>query len=222
MYIVIAGAGGVGALLAKTLGDRGHNVVVVERDKSVCADLAAEVAGLVINGDATDKGALEDAGTSRADIFVAVMGSDSDNIVSCLLAKSDFKVPRVIAKVSDVRKAKLLQGAGIDFILSVPFVTLKALEVISLIPHATPTLISDTPIQTVDLEIPPSATGSARFGDISVPRQCAIVALHRKDKWILPGGDTVIAPGDVLTIAGELSAIRAAAEGLLKRFGVKT
>lgn len=121
MYIVLNGGGKVAAVLARTLTDKGHTVVVIERRDEIADRLASDLAGrnaVVILGDGCDADVLEEAGVARADIFVAVTGEDDDNLVSCQLALISFDVPRAISRVNSPKNCKIFTKLGIEAISS--------------------------------------------------------------------------------------------------------
>ena len=78
MYVVIAGGGLIGGSLARKLAANRHDVVVVERDKSVCEEIAARIGVLSINGPATSIEALEEAGIQKADVAIGALPRDGD------------------------------------------------------------------------------------------------------------------------------------------------
>src|SRR5512143_3625611 len=99
MYVIVAGGGKVGYYLAKALINEGHEVLVIERDRRKCEVIAEDLGSVVMRGDAAEASTLTDAGTSRADVVVAVTGDDEDNLVICQMAKRKFSVQRTIARI---------------------------------------------------------------------------------------------------------------------------
>jgi trk system potassium uptake protein TrkA len=90
----------------------GRDIVLIEKDPEICEKLASELHALVICGDASDKKTLEDAKIKTADVFVAVAGNDSENIVACQLAKNSYGVPLVLARVEDIDRAQMCCSMG--------------------------------------------------------------------------------------------------------------
>ena len=99
MYIIIAGIGRVGYTLAKSLSEKGHDIVLIDIDKNVCKKASADIDALVINGDCTKTKTLEEAGIEDADIYIAVTGKEEVNLMSSLLAKS-YGINKTIARIS--------------------------------------------------------------------------------------------------------------------------
>src|ERR687885_962065 len=104
MYVIVAGGGKVGANLARTLLNAGHEVTLVEQRRDRYAVLEEEFEHNVQNGDATEIFVLERAGIARPpDLVVAVTGDDEDNMVICQMARERYGVEKVIARVNDPR-----------------------------------------------------------------------------------------------------------------------
>ncbi|MBT5475645.1 MAG: TrkA family potassium uptake protein, partial [Chloroflexi bacterium] len=97
MYLVIVGGGKVGAPLASSLVNEGHEVFVLDNDPDVVASLKRELGMIATIGEATSPRALQDAGASRAGAIIATTGSDADNLAACQLARTNFDVARTIA-----------------------------------------------------------------------------------------------------------------------------
>ncbi|MGZ8754952.1 MAG: potassium channel family protein, partial [Acidimicrobiia bacterium] len=122
MRIVIAGAGAVGRYLALDLDIRGHEVMVIEQDPrhyEIAVAFAPRVE--IILGDACEPWVLEKADLRHADVVVAATGDDEDNLVISLLAKQEFGVPRVLARVNHPANEWLFGDQwGVDQAVSIP------------------------------------------------------------------------------------------------------
>jgi len=115
MYIVIGGGGIAGTVLARALIDMKHDVVVIDPDREVCESLYADSGAVTVNGSATDIKTLKEAGMEKADVAIACMYKDADNMSFCLLARS-LGVPRIITKMRDPDYEAAFRAAGVDFI----------------------------------------------------------------------------------------------------------
>ena len=101
MRAIIAGGGNVGRHLAADLLERGHEVTLIEQESGPAAKAEQSAPGVdVIMGDACELWVLEKASIETADVVVAATGDDEDNLVISLLAKQEFSVPRVLARVN--------------------------------------------------------------------------------------------------------------------------
>lgn len=120
MFVVVAGAGKLGANLALQLLAEGHEVTAIEERAERVRQLAEQHASLkVIHGDACEPVVLESAHVSRADIVAAVTGHDEDNLVICLLARREYGVGTTVARVNDPRNEWLFdERFGVDHTVS--------------------------------------------------------------------------------------------------------
>lgn len=125
MYIIINGGGKIGEYLATTMLGKGHEVAIIEKRENVARHLAEILPGkqLVICGDGCDSSYQNDAGIVHADVFVATTGMDDDNLVSCEIAHSVFKVPRIIARVNNPKNLRIFKELGIEAVSSTTIIS---------------------------------------------------------------------------------------------------
>ncbi len=214
-FIVIAGGGKVGAQIARQLIEQGKDVVVIEKDQPLCERLSTELNAMIISGDATDKKVLEDARIENADVFAAVTGNDSENIVSAQLAKYSYNVPLVLARVEDMDRARMMQGMGIDLIVSPAHVAAMVFENAIALPGTTSVLMSGTITRAVEVDVSENSKAKGRkLADLDIPTGCVIAAIYRKGKLTIPRGATEIKEGDVVALIGEENAMRKLVEML--------
>lgn len=116
MKAIIIGGGQVGSNVAKSLLESGCSVMLVEKRESVLKKLEKELpSDAIVIGNGSDPSVLERAGISGADVVVAVAGKDEVNLVVSTIAKYEFGVPRVIARVVNPRNEWLFdEGMGVD------------------------------------------------------------------------------------------------------------
>ena len=130
MRVVVTGAGAVGRHLASDLADRGHTVTLIEQDPAVVQKVqewAPNVA--VVLGDACEPWVLEEAELKHAEVVVAATGDDEDNLVTSLLAKQEFAVPRVLARVNHPKNEWLFtEQWGVDAAVSPPHILTAMVE----------------------------------------------------------------------------------------------
>ena len=93
LYIAVIGCGRLGSILASDLSQQGHEVVIIDQDKSVFAHLGSEFSGFAITGDAAEMNILQLAKLNKAQVAIAVTGKDNLNIMVSQLAKTVFNVP---------------------------------------------------------------------------------------------------------------------------------
>jgi trk system potassium uptake protein TrkA len=129
MYIVIAGGGKVGANLARSVLDLGHEVTLVEQRRERFELLEDEFEHHVQLGDATELFTLERAGIARPpDLVVAVTGDDEDNMIICQMARERYGVEKVIARVNDPRNQEHFDLLGITPTVSATSIILAMIE----------------------------------------------------------------------------------------------
>lgn len=96
---IVVGCGRVGSLAATVLSGRGHDVVVVDRDESAFRNLGPEFSGFRVAGDASEPAVLRVAEADRAHTLFAATDQDTLNLFVVQLARDEFGVPRVVARV---------------------------------------------------------------------------------------------------------------------------
>ncbi len=118
MYIIISGGGEVGYYLARILLAEGHEILVIEKDWKRCELISEDMGDVVLRGDSCEARTLEEVGTGRADMIIAVTGDDEDNLVTCQVAKHKFDVPHTIARIKNPRHRPLFEKLGINLTVS--------------------------------------------------------------------------------------------------------
>ncbi|MCM8800101.1 MAG: NAD-binding protein [Candidatus Omnitrophica bacterium] len=198
MYIIIVGAGKVGYFLAKHLYQDGHTVVLVEKDKSLCQQLAHELELLIINGDGCDPHYLEEAGISRADVVAAVTGDDEDNLIICQLAKERFSVRRTVGRVNDPKNEHLFIELGVDVPIDATAILAKIIEEeVSFADFVSLLSFKRGKLALVRVDLPKeSPIINKAIKDIILPQDSVIVSIIRGQEVIIPKGDTILKVGD--------------------------
>jgi len=199
MYIVVVGGGRVGYYLTKALLDEGHEVVLVEKQGTICDTVNEELGSVCIRGDGSEVTILSDIGTDRAGMLIAVTGDDEDNLVACQLAKHWFKVPRTIARVVNPKNESLFKKLGIDVTVISTNVILENIEAevpTHLLTHLL--VIRDRGLEIVEIRIPPGSpvVGKA-VGEVSLPQGAILSLVIRKGiRPFVPSADTLLQADD--------------------------
>lgn len=199
MYIVIIGGGRVGYYLSKALLEEGHEVLVIEKDASVCETVNDELGSICIRGDGCEAATLAAVGTARAGMLIAVTGEDEDNLVACQVAKHKFKVPRTIARTRNPSNEMLFKKLGIDVIVNSTNVILEQItEEVPTHPLTHVHEIRDRGLEIVEVKIPQSSASVGKaFKDIVLPPGTILMLIFRKgQKPIVPTSGTVLAADD--------------------------
>jgi trk system potassium uptake protein TrkA len=202
MYVVINGGGKVASYLARQLLERGHNVALIEKREDIAHKLATELPGspLIIHGDGCDSVYQEDAGVSRADVFVAATGDDDDNLVACQLAKVAFGVPRTVARVNNPKNEHIFNALGIEAISSTTIISRLIEEEATVGDIRTLMALRKGNMAIVEIELPTDrcVVCGKQVAELNLPVDCLIVALIRGDDVIPVHGDTEMQPGDTV------------------------
>lgn len=201
MRVAVAGAGNVGQFLAKDLVEAGHEVLLLESDPAVVArskDL--EVPGLEWRlADACEVNSLREAELGKVDVVVAATGDDEDNLVIALLAKQEFAVPRVIARVNHPENEWLFNESwGVDIAVSTPHLMLGLVEEALSVGSLVRLLQLDrgrARLVEVTLAVDSPAIDRA-VAQVGAPRDSTFVAVVRDGHVVVPRGDTVFEAGD--------------------------
>lgn len=131
MFVVIMGCGRVGRLLATRLAALGHEVSVIDLKNEALAKLGSDFHGKRVVGQGFDRQILIEAGIERADAFAAVSNGDNTNIIAARVAREQFNVERVIARIYDGRRAEIYERLGIPTIATVPWAADRLLRSIT-------------------------------------------------------------------------------------------
>ena len=177
MYIIIIGGGRLGYYLAKTLLDEGHEVLIIEKSEYVCKTIVNEMGSICIQGDGCEAATLEEVGTGRVDIFIAVTGDDEDNLVACQVAKHKFNAPRTIARVRNPQNENVFKKLGIDVTVSS---TNLILEVIAeeVPTHSLTHLLNirEAGLEIVEIKIPSGSTTIGKpIKELSLPKDSRLI-----------------------------------------------
>lgn len=202
MYIIIAGGGKVGRYLTETLVNRGHEVLLIEKEKAKVEQYTEQFGGIVVQGDACEAQVLADAGIARADAMIAVTGDDEDNLVCCQVAKRKFKVGRVIARINNPKNERIFRALGIDATVSHTRALLEMIEQelpLSSFRHLR--YIHDSNLEIVEIVIgPESPARDKAIGSLEFPQDSSILLVVRHGKALVPSGNLVLKEQDEIVI----------------------
>src|SRR3982075_861973 len=198
MYVIIAGGGKVGWNLARELIAKGHEVTVIESERSRYLTVEQELEHAIQYGDATELWVLERAGINRADLTIAVTGDDEDNLLICQIAKEKYLCARIIARVNNPRNRPGFGLLGIQPAVSATDLILRLIE------HEVPSYglvhlldLRDEQLEIIEVEVGASSPAARRsVQDMQRPDGSLIISLLRGGRGFVPKADTVIQPGD--------------------------
>ncbi len=200
MHVVIGGCGRVGSYLAYMLEREGHSVAVIDKDPEAFENLWEGFSGRKVKGVVFDRDALLEAGIERADAFVSVTSGDNSNIVSARVAKEHFRVPRVITRIYDPRRAEIYKRLNIPTVASVAWSGHRMLSYISHGELDSEYQFGNGEVDMVRLEVPAHLAGRSA-ADLNVPMEVQVVCVTRGTGTILATAGTIFKEGDTLYIA---------------------
>jgi trk system potassium uptake protein TrkA len=128
MYVVILGAGRIGTRMAAWISGAGSEVTVIDRDKQRLKSLDIVLGQVGLLGDGSKIAVLDEAGASRADLFIATTGSDDVNLVACQIAKHRFSVGKTVSIVYNSENESLFNILGIDSGVSITDMVVERIE----------------------------------------------------------------------------------------------
>ena len=205
MRIAIAGGGNVGRYVAKDLMERGHDVVVIEQHKELVDALRDDYDVNWVVGDACELHTLDAAVLSSCEVVVAATGDDEDNLVISLLAKQEFAVPRVVARVNHPDNLWLFTETwGVDVAMSMPhLLTSLVEEAVSVGDLVRLLSLEQGKVALLEVRLAEGSPAEGKtIGDLKIPPDCSLVAVVRDSHVITPSDDTPLHTGDeVLAIA---------------------
>ena len=207
MRVAIAGAGSVGTAIAADLHKSGHDVLVLEQDPDLVERLRPTIDITWVAADACEVASLDAAGLATADVVVAATGDDEDNLVISLLAKQEFAVPRVVARVNHPKNQWLFNESwGVDVSVSTPqLLTALVEEAVSVGSLVRLLQFQGGAAHLVEITLAEdSPANDIAIADLNFPRDAIVVAVVRTDRLIMPRGDTTLQSGDeVLVLVAE-------------------
>ncbi len=197
--IAIAGAGNVGSFVAKDLRAKGHDVVLIEQNENLIQSLQNELDVSWVRGDACELHTLDAAVLTSCEVMVAATGDDEDNLVISLLAKQEFTVPRVIARVNHPDNEWLFTETwGVDVAVSTPHLLTSLVEEAVSVGDLVRLLhLEKGKVSLLEVTLAEGSPAEGKtVGDLRIPTDCTLVAVVRDRHVIAPTKETPLHSGD--------------------------
>jgi trk system potassium uptake protein len=197
MKIIIMGCGRVGEQAARLFVDAGHQVTVIDQEDAPLDRLGREFKGRKIKGLGFDRNVLISAGIEQADAFVATSSSDNANIVAARIARSVFRVPHVIARLYDPRRAEIYRRLGL---MTISSTTWGAERIRELILHGDLDPVfsfGNGEVNILRIEVPPQLIGRL-VRDLTVSGEVIVVNITRQGEAFIPLMGTEFKENDLL------------------------
>ncbi len=202
MRVVIVGAGSVGRSIARELLDNDHNVLLIDKTPAaVKVDAIPQAEWLL--ADACEIASLTEAGLADCDVVVGATGDDKVNLVVSLLAKTEYGVPRTVARVNNPKNEWMFDESwGVDVAVSTPRLMTALVEEAVSVGDLVRIFTFQRGLTTmVELTLPlDSPLAGTAVGDIAWPQDTVLVAIIRGERPIAPSGDDALEGGDELML----------------------
>ena len=200
MRVAIAGAGSVGRSVARELIENGHEILLIDKDPEAIKRTSVPGAEWLL-ADACEITSLEEAGLQECQVVIAATGDDKVNLVVSLLAKTEYGVPRTVARVSNPKNEWMFDEAwGVDVAVSMPrLMTALVEEAVSVGDLVKILTFQQSNTDLMELTLPSdSPVAATRVGDVDWPPDTALVAIIREGRPIAPTADDPLEAGDEL------------------------
>lgn len=197
--IAIAGAGNVGSFVAKDLRAKGHDVVLIEQNEDLVESLKDELDVSWVRGDACEVHTLDAAVLTSCEVMVAATGDDEDNLVISLLAKQEFTVPRVVARVNHPDNEWLFTETwGVDVAVSTPhLLTSLVEEAVSVGDLVRLLQLEQGKVSLLEVTLAEGSPAEGKtVGELQIPPDCTLVAVVRDKHVVAPTKETPLHAGD--------------------------
>ena len=193
------GCGRVGSTLAHSLEDRDHSVAVIDSNPDAFRRLGASFAGTTVTGVGFDRDVLEAAGIDRAAAFAAVSSGDNSNIISARVAREQFGITNVVARIYDPGRAEVYERLGIPTVATVPWAADRVLR--RLLPEGEEPLWRD-PSGSVRVDEIPAPDGwvGQTVAELQDGTGARVAFLTRLGAGLIPTRNTIIQAGDLLNL----------------------
>lgn len=212
MRVIIAGCGRMGAELAMRFSET-HEVTVVDRDPRAFARLAPGFRGRTLEGVGFDREVLVRAGVEHSDALAALTSGDNANIVIARVARNVFRVPAVVARVYDPRRAKIYRRLGLQTVSTTVWGVARMTQLLAHRELNVIRSLGEGEVELLEQEVPGHWVGRP-VSQVSVPGEIAVTAILRRGTPQLPAPGSLFERGDraVITV---IAAARGRLENLL-------
>jgi trk system potassium uptake protein len=208
MRIAIAGAGNVGRALARELLDNGHQVLLIDRDpKALKIDSVPDAEWLM--ADACEIASLDNAQLNQCQVLVAATGDDKVNLVASLLGKTEYGVPRVVARINHPKNEWLFdQSWGVDVAVSTPRIIAALVEeAVSVGDVVRLFSFRKGQANLVEITLPDSSICIGKtVEEVTLPQDASLAAIIRDGRVISPAPSDLFIAGDELLFVASAAA----------------
>jgi len=201
MKILIIGGGRTVSFLCGSFVSKGHLVTLIDPDPAECTRIAQTLPILVVCGEGSDPGVLEEAGARSVDVVIALGEHDPDNLIACQTAAHGFGVPRVIALAHDPDNVEVFEKLGVPAFSTTRIIGNLIEQRASWegITNLLPVVQGRVNVTEMVLEAGAPVAGRL-LRDVRLPEDSLIAVVERDGKPIVPRGNSDLQPGDRLVL----------------------
>jgi trk system potassium uptake protein len=203
---VVVGCGRVGSELAGSLQSSGHTVAVVDKTEDSFRRLGPTFGGQKIVGYGFDRATLMEAGVQEAFALAAVTSGDNSNIVTARVARENFGLERVVARIYDPRRAAIFQKLGIPTVATVSWTTDQVLRRLLPAEHHSEWLDPTGAVALIELAVPPGLAG-VKLAALNSPGKWWLTSVTRLGTAHVTTDSLILQEGDVAHFVVEAVAI---------------
>ena len=200
MKVAIIGAGNVGRAIARELIGNGHHILLIDRDpKALKMDSVPTAEWLLADG--CEITSLDNAKLDQCQVLIAATGDDKVNLVASLLAKTEYGVPRVVARVNHPKNERLFDSSwGVDVAVSTPRIIAAIVEeAVSVGDVVRLFSLQRGEASLVEITLPDGASACGKTVDeVSLPENASLAAIVRDGRVLTPHPHDVYSAGDEL------------------------
>lgn len=206
MKVIIVGLGRMGTGLSLNLMKKGHQVTAIDTDPEAFDKLGKDFKGTKILGFGFDKDVLGKARIDQVDAVVTCTESDEINAVIARVAKNIYRVPRVIARLYDSRKAEIYHRLGIETLSTTAWGIERATEILTYSRLDSVYEMGNGNVNLVRIEVPSLLVGH-KVNDITIVGEINVVSISRHNKTFIPTFGTIFEAEDILYLSVNYTAI---------------
>jgi trk system potassium uptake protein len=201
MHVVIMGAGRVGSGLAHRLDSEGHSVCVIDkRPREDLRYLTASFDGRVLRGNGFNRTLLVEANITQADAYIAVTAGDNSNIVGARVARDHFRVPKVVARIYDPRRADIYRDLGIPTVAAARWTTNEIHQLLFHRDLEPDRSFGNGETILVRSSVPAYLSGRL-LSEFNVEGEIQVIEVTRGGRSMIPGPGTAVETGDLASFA---------------------
>jgi len=197
MKILIVGGGKTLYFLCRNFASKGHEVIVINRNREECVDLARQLTATVVCGDGSDPEILKEAGAMAADVVLAVTPNDQDNLVICQIASLQYGVPRTLALANDPDNTEVFEKLGVPAFSTTEIIGSLIEQMASLEQITNLLPVAEGRVNVTEVVLDSRAPVAGKFlKDIELPRNALVAVVIRGREAIVPRGLSQLLAGD--------------------------